>query len=292
MKAIIFARVSSKDQEDGQSIPAQVRRLTEYALKRNFTIDSTYQVTESSSKETRKQFEQIINYVKKAKEPFALITDTVDRLQRSFRETPMLDELRASDKVSVLAKAYIHSRLLEIEAIRPQDWGARIAPAIESDRAALKELGSAELRSGDWMLPTRIQRFEGKLTEFYKRTRDVSYLKQARFFERLFADAHLAGMKFAGYVTADGKPSLTIDGARSKRLWGLSEDGLRLALLWPGRAGETVSLAKPQPLSPLFFCGREPSELLKATSEQVQLDWQAAAIRDYLPPLFEGEIKP
>lgn len=33
MKALIFARVSSKDQEDGQSIPAQVRRLTEYALK-------------------------------------------------------------------------------------------------------------------------------------------------------------------------------------------------------------------------------------------------------------------
>ena len=36
MKAIIFARVSSKDQEDGQSIPAQVRRLTEYALRKNF----------------------------------------------------------------------------------------------------------------------------------------------------------------------------------------------------------------------------------------------------------------
>lgn len=65
MKAIIFARVSSKEQEDGQSIPAQVRRLTEYALKKNFTIESTFQVTESSSKETRKQFDQIINYVKK-----------------------------------------------------------------------------------------------------------------------------------------------------------------------------------------------------------------------------------
>lgn len=101
MKAIIFARVSTKDQEDGQSIPSQVRRLTEYALKKNFKIDSTYQVTESSSKETRKQFEQIINYVKKAKEPFALITDTVDRLQRSFKETPMLDELRKQGKIEL-----------------------------------------------------------------------------------------------------------------------------------------------------------------------------------------------
>jgi site-specific DNA recombinase len=101
MKAIIFARVSSKDQEDGQSIPAQVRRLTEYALKRNFTIENTFQVTESSSKETRKQFDQIIAVVKKTKEPLALVTDTVDRLQRSFRETPLLDELRRQGKLEL-----------------------------------------------------------------------------------------------------------------------------------------------------------------------------------------------
>ena len=59
MNALIFARVSSKEQEEGQSIPAQVRRLTEYALKKNFTIEQTFQVTESSSKDTRKQFDQI-----------------------------------------------------------------------------------------------------------------------------------------------------------------------------------------------------------------------------------------
>ncbi len=101
MKALIFARVSNKDQEDGQSIPAQVRRLTDYAIKKNFTIDRTFQVTESSSKDTRKQFEQIINYVKKSKDTFALITDTVDRLQRSFRETPLLDELRKQGKIEL-----------------------------------------------------------------------------------------------------------------------------------------------------------------------------------------------
>ncbi len=101
MKAIIFARVSSRDQEDGQSIPAQVRRLTEYSLKKNFKIESTFQVTESSTKETRKQFDQIITFVKKSKEAYALITDTVDRLQRSFRETPLLDELRKQGKLEL-----------------------------------------------------------------------------------------------------------------------------------------------------------------------------------------------
>lgn len=103
MKAIIFARVSSKEQEDGQSIPAQIRRLTEYAVKKQFAIDDTsiFQITESSSKETRKQFEQIVALIKKSKEPIALITDTVDRLQRSFRETPMLDELRRQGKLEL-----------------------------------------------------------------------------------------------------------------------------------------------------------------------------------------------
>ena len=38
MKAIILARVSTKEQEDGQSIPAQVRRLTEYADKKQLSV--------------------------------------------------------------------------------------------------------------------------------------------------------------------------------------------------------------------------------------------------------------
>lgn len=101
MKAIIFARVSSKEQEDGQSIPAQIRRLTEYALRKNFTIVSTYQITESSTKETRKQFDEIIHNIRKSKESFALVVDCVDRLQRSFKETPLLDELRKLGKIEI-----------------------------------------------------------------------------------------------------------------------------------------------------------------------------------------------
>ncbi|MFA6991286.1 MAG: recombinase family protein, partial [Candidatus Babeliales bacterium] len=59
------------------------------------------QITESSSRGKRKQFNQAIDIIKKAKEPYALITDTVDRLQRSFRETPLLDDLRRDGKVEL-----------------------------------------------------------------------------------------------------------------------------------------------------------------------------------------------
>jgi len=101
MKAIIFARVSSKEQEDGQSIPSQVRRLTEYAIKKNLTVESIFQITESSLKKNRKEFDKVIAHIKKSKETIALVTDTVDRLQRSFRETPLLDELRKEGKIEI-----------------------------------------------------------------------------------------------------------------------------------------------------------------------------------------------
>lgn len=38
MKAILLARVSSKEQEEGQSIPAQERRLREYAERKGLSL--------------------------------------------------------------------------------------------------------------------------------------------------------------------------------------------------------------------------------------------------------------
>jgi DNA invertase Pin-like site-specific DNA recombinase len=57
MKAILFARVSSRDQEEGQSIPAQERRLREYAMRKGFDVEEVFKITESSTKATRKEFD-------------------------------------------------------------------------------------------------------------------------------------------------------------------------------------------------------------------------------------------
>ena len=59
MKAILLARVSSKEQEEGQSIPAQERRLREYAERKELAVDQVFKITESSTKDTRKEFEKI-----------------------------------------------------------------------------------------------------------------------------------------------------------------------------------------------------------------------------------------
>lgn len=101
MKAILLARVSSKEQEEGQSIPAQERRLREYADRKGLVVDKVYKITESSTKDTRKEFEKILVDIRKSKETIALVADTIDRVQRSFKESVVLEELRKESKVEI-----------------------------------------------------------------------------------------------------------------------------------------------------------------------------------------------
>ncbi len=101
MKAIILARVSNEEQLEGQSIPAQLARAQDYCHKRELRIKSEYCFDESSTKDQRKKFEQIISEIKQSKEPVALVVETVDRLQRSFKESVLLDELRKAGKLHI-----------------------------------------------------------------------------------------------------------------------------------------------------------------------------------------------
>ncbi|MCX6728565.1 MAG: recombinase family protein [Candidatus Saccharibacteria bacterium] len=101
MKAITLARVSSKEQEENNSIPSQLRRLNDYVERHSFEDVETHKLVESSTKATRKQFSEIIDRIKLSNETVALIVDTIDRLQRDFRESVLLDELRKKGKVEL-----------------------------------------------------------------------------------------------------------------------------------------------------------------------------------------------
>jgi len=101
MKTILLARVSSKEQEEGQSIPAQVRRLREYAEKNALAVIHEFQLIESSTKETRKEFNKIVGIIEKSKDCIALVVDTVDRLQRSFKESVVLLDLLKKGKLTL-----------------------------------------------------------------------------------------------------------------------------------------------------------------------------------------------
>ena len=97
MKAVILARVSTKEQEDGHSLKAQLANLHLYAERKGFEIIKEYKVIESSTKGGRPEFMSMRNFIKGQKEKIAIVADTVDRFQRSFREMPVLLDLLDMD---------------------------------------------------------------------------------------------------------------------------------------------------------------------------------------------------
>ncbi|MDA1169320.1 MAG: recombinase family protein [bacterium] len=98
MKAIILARESDKNQDSND---AQLFRMGDYIKSKGLDEWKTFKLKESSTKGYRKKFQEIIEEVKKSKEIIAIVVDTVDRLQRGFRESVIFDELRKEGKVEL-----------------------------------------------------------------------------------------------------------------------------------------------------------------------------------------------
>ncbi len=98
MKAIILARVSDKKQDSNE---AQVVRVSDYVKFKGLTIWKTVEIEESSTKGDREKFQEVIKTIQDSKETIALVVDTVDRLQRSFKESVQLDELRKAGKLEI-----------------------------------------------------------------------------------------------------------------------------------------------------------------------------------------------
>ena len=99
MQAVVLARVSTKEQEDGHSLVAQLNRLHDYCERKNLDIIQEFSIVESSTRGERPEFQKLISFIKKQPNKIALVCDKVDRLQRSFREVPILEKLRKSGKL-------------------------------------------------------------------------------------------------------------------------------------------------------------------------------------------------
>jgi site-specific DNA recombinase len=92
--AVIYARVSSKDQEkEGFSIPAQLKLLREYALKNGFTIAQEFVDVETAKVAGRKQFGEMVAFLKKNPLCRIIIVEKTDRLYRNFHDCVTLEDL-------------------------------------------------------------------------------------------------------------------------------------------------------------------------------------------------------
>jgi DNA invertase Pin-like site-specific DNA recombinase len=75
--------------------------MREYCQRKGLEIQIEYEIDESSTKDERAKFEQVIELIRNSKEKLALVIETIDRLQRSFKESVVLDELRKKDLVEI-----------------------------------------------------------------------------------------------------------------------------------------------------------------------------------------------
>lgn len=101
MKAVILARVSTAEQEEGHSVDAQVDRLREYCQRRNLDVLQIFRIVESSTKGKRKDFHAMLEFVNSQRETVAVVADAVDRVQRSFKESIILQDLVDKQKIEI-----------------------------------------------------------------------------------------------------------------------------------------------------------------------------------------------
>jgi site-specific DNA recombinase len=93
-QAVVYARVSSKDQErEGYSIPAQLKLLREYAKAHEFEIVHEFIDVETAKTTGRKQFDEMVRFFRQNPACRVAIVEKTDRLYRNFRDCVTLEDL-------------------------------------------------------------------------------------------------------------------------------------------------------------------------------------------------------
>ncbi|HZT35925.1 MAG TPA: recombinase family protein, partial [Nitrososphaera sp.] len=93
-QGVIYARVSSKDQEkEGFSIPAQLKLLREYAVKNGIKILREFVDVETAKTAGRKQFGEMVRFFQQHPECRMVVVEKTDRLYRNFHDCVTLEDL-------------------------------------------------------------------------------------------------------------------------------------------------------------------------------------------------------
>jgi site-specific DNA recombinase len=155
MKAVLYARVSSKEQEEtGYSLPAQEKFLREYAERKAFDIEKVFAVSESASgKKLREVFKEMMAYVDKNKIKI-VICEKVDRLTRNFSDAVEIDQWLDVDEerqIHLVKNALVlHKNSRSQERL---NWGVHLLFAknhIDNMKEEVKKGYNEKLRQGGY----------------------------------------------------------------------------------------------------------------------------------------------
>src|SRR5690348_15837179 len=91
--AVVYARVSSKDQErEGFSIPAQLDLLRSYAASRQINIAEEFVDIETAKQAVRASFGRMVAFARKHQGRIIVLVEQTDRLYRNLRDLVTIDE--------------------------------------------------------------------------------------------------------------------------------------------------------------------------------------------------------
>lgn len=98
-KAILYCRVSSKDQGDsGYSLEAQEKLLKDFSKEKFSIVGQPYKLTESASgKQIRKKFNEMMAFVRKNNIPI-ILCEKIDRLTRNLKDASVIYDWLSEDE--------------------------------------------------------------------------------------------------------------------------------------------------------------------------------------------------
>jgi site-specific DNA recombinase len=92
--AFLYARVSSREQEqEGFSIPAQLKLLRDYAARNGLTIQEEFIDVETAKVAGRKQFDRMVQFLGRNRNCRTVLVEKTDRLYRNLRDAVTLEDL-------------------------------------------------------------------------------------------------------------------------------------------------------------------------------------------------------
>lgn len=93
-QAVIYARVSSKEQEkEGFSIPAQLRLLHDYARQTGLQVVREFIDIETAKRTGRQNFDGMLTFFRRTRSCKVLLVEKTDRLYRNLKDWVSVDDL-------------------------------------------------------------------------------------------------------------------------------------------------------------------------------------------------------
>jgi len=157
-KAILYARVSSKEQEEtGYSLDAQEKLLKDYAAKNGFEIMKIFKITESASgKQIRKTFNEMLGYAERNKISI-ILCEKIDRLTRNIKDAAIVSDWISGDEarqVHFVKENFILSKNTRAHENLVWDMKVAIARFYTNNLSEEVRKGQKEKLAQGW-LPTK-----------------------------------------------------------------------------------------------------------------------------------------